>query len=158
MILAFVYVAALVAANILVWVFGPDSSPFIAFGLIGLDLSLRDRLHDRWGIVNCMGLVLLAAAVSFAISPAAGRIAAASFLAFFISGMADTLAYEALRRRSPLVRMNGSNVAGALVDSIIFPTVAFGGFDPAIVATMFAAKLVGGAVWAWLLRPRAVPA
>ena len=45
---AVVYIAALVTANILVAVFGPKVSVINAFLLIGLDLSLRDKLHDLW--------------------------------------------------------------------------------------------------------------
>jgi hypothetical protein len=44
-----VYITALIAANLAVWAIGPWASPGIAFALIGLDLSLRDRLHDRHG-------------------------------------------------------------------------------------------------------------
>ena len=50
-----------------------------------------------------------------------------------------------------LIRANGSNVAGAAVDSIIFPTIAFGALMPHIVAVQFIAKVAGGAIWAWLL-------
>ncbi len=38
-----IYIAAMVIANLLVWWLGKWSSPFIAFVLIGLDLTLRDR-------------------------------------------------------------------------------------------------------------------
>jgi uncharacterized PurR-regulated membrane protein YhhQ (DUF165 family) len=71
-----------------------------------------------------------------------------------VSALADWLAYTALRSKPWLVRSNGSNVVGAAVDSVIFPTLAFGGFLPHIVALQFAAKVGGGAVWAWLLRKR----
>jgi hypothetical protein len=51
-----------------------------------------------------------------------------------------------------------SNVAGAAVDSLIFPTLAFGALMPAIVLAQFAAKVAGGAVWAYLMsRVRAKP-
>ena len=43
------------------------------------------------------------------------------------------------------------DVAGAAVDSIAFPTIAFGVFMPEIVALQFLAKIAGGAVWTYLL-------
>lgn len=43
-----IYISALVIANLLVAHFGPWFSPINAFLLIGLDLSLRDYLHDKW--------------------------------------------------------------------------------------------------------------
>jgi uncharacterized PurR-regulated membrane protein YhhQ (DUF165 family) len=51
-------------------------------------------------------------------------------------------------------RSAGSNVAGAAVDSLIFPTLAFGVLMPHIVALQFVAKVLGGAAWSWLLSRR----
>ena len=48
MIWVALYLAAIVAANLLVATYGPAVAVLNAFWLIGLDLSLRDRLHDRW--------------------------------------------------------------------------------------------------------------
>jgi hypothetical protein len=42
-------------------------------------------------------------------------------------------------------------VAGAAVDSLVFPTLAFGVLMPPIIAMQFAAKVSGGAIWAWLI-------
>jgi len=50
-----------------------------------------------------------------------------------------------------LFRANGSNVAGAAVDSLIFPTLAFGVLMPHIVAMQFVAKIAGGALWAYVI-------
>lgn len=151
---ALLYVAVLVAANLLVAKMGPTWSPVIAFFLIGLDLSLRDRIHEARGPVFGALLVVAAGALSFAVNPASGAIAVASLVAFVAAGLADGAVYQSLLHRSPLVKMNASNVAGALVDSIIFPTIAFGGLMPEIVALQFAAKLAGGALWAWILTRR----
>jgi hypothetical protein len=43
----FAYAAAMVAANLLVSVFGPIITPLNAFVLIGFDLAMRDWLHIR---------------------------------------------------------------------------------------------------------------
>lgn len=150
-----VYVAVLVAANLALAKLGPQWSPVIAFLLIGLDLSLRDRIHDKRGGVDAIIAVLLAAVISLLIDGSATRIAVASFIAFAAAGLTDTVAYELLRRRPALVKMNGSNVAGALVDSALFPTIAFGALMPEIIAAQFVAKVAGGAMWAWLLTRRA---
>ena len=45
----------------------------------------------------------------------------------------------------------GDSTAGAAVDSLLFPTIAFDGLMPEIVALQFVAKTVGGAIWAWTL-------
>jgi hypothetical protein len=146
------YIAAMVVANMLVWWLGPWSSPFIAFVLIGLDLTLRDVMHDRLTRWQMLAVVLAGGAITWAVNPAAAHIAIASATAFTVSAAADWLAYTYLRSRPWLVRANGSNVVGAAVDSLIFPTMAFGGFLPHIVAMQFAAKVGGGALWSWCLR------
>ena len=155
MIYAVVYIAALVAANLLVAWLGPWFSLVNAFVLIGLDLSLRDKLHDLWDGENLPikmgGLIATASIVSYAINPATGMIAFASLAAFCLSMVADSLAYQYLKGKDWMVRVNGSNIAGALVDSIVFPTIAFGGLMLEIVALQFIAKVGGGYIWSKIL-------
>jgi hypothetical protein len=147
-----VYIAAMVTANMLVWWLGPWFSPINAFLLIGLDLTLRDVMHDRLTKWQMLWVVLTGGALTWLLNPSAAHIAIASATAFTLSAAADWLTYTALRSKTWLVRSNGSNVVGAAVDSIIFPTLAFGGFLPHIVAMQFAAKVGGGAIWSWVLR------
>ena len=155
MIYSGIYIAALVVANLLVAWFGPWFSAINAFVLIGLDLSLRDKLHEQWQndklILKMGGLIAIASVISYLLNPAAGAIALASFVAFALAMIADTIAYHFLRKKSWMIRSNGSNVAGAAVDSIAFPTIAFGGLMPEIVALQFIAKLFGGGIWSFLL-------
>jgi hypothetical protein len=156
-IAAVIFVAAIAAANLFVAWFGPWFSPINAFVLIGLDLSLRDWLHDKWrDQLWRMGLLIATAGViSWLLNPAAGRIAVASTVAFTLAATADALAYHNLIDRKWMVRANGSNVAGAGVDSVAFPLIAFGWFPglPAVIALQFAAKVGGGALWAAVLNP-----
>jgi hypothetical protein len=151
-----IYIAALVTANLLVAWIGPWFSPINAFVLIGLDLSLRDKLHEQWKndklVLKMGGLIATASVVSYLWNPAAGPIALASFLAFAFAMSADTIAYHFLRDKPWMVRSNGSNVAGAAVDSITFPTIAFGGLMPEIVALQFISKICGGAIWSYWLK------
>lgn len=146
------YILAMVVANLLVFALGPWFSPINAFLLIGLDLTLRDVMHDRMTRLEMLGVVLAGGLITFALNPAAQNIAVASAVAFTVSAAADWLAYSMLRRRPWLVRSNGSNVIGAAVDSVIFPTLAFGSFMPAIVALQFGSKVAGGALWSLAIR------
>jgi uncharacterized PurR-regulated membrane protein YhhQ (DUF165 family) len=151
-----IYIAALVTANLLVAWLGPWFSPINAFVLIGLDLSLRDKLHEQWQndklVLKMGGLIAVASGVSYLLNPAAGSIALASFVAFAFAMSADTIAYHFLRDKPWMIRSNGSNVAGAAVDSITFPTIAFGGLMPEIVALQFMSKICGGAIWSYWLK------
>jgi queuosine precursor transporter len=98
-------------------------------------------------------LILAGSAISFALG--AGRIAIASAVAFAASETVDTITYALLGNRERLIRVNGSNVASAAVDSFLFPALAFG--LPvlwAIVIGQFVAKVFGGALWSVLLTKR----
>ena len=64
----------------------------------------------------------------------------------------DALVYHRLGKYPRWLRINGSNVPSAAVDSIIFPTLAFGSFLWAIVLGQFLAKTLGGFVWSLLFR------
>jgi hypothetical protein len=148
-----VYALAMTAANLSIAAFGPAISPVNAFFLIGLDLTLRDWLHVRlraW----YMGLLIVATGLlTYALNPAAGMIAVASACAFSAAAVVDWATFASLRG-TWLFRANGSNVAGAAVDSLLFPTIAFGVLMPGIIVAQFAAKVVGGAMWAWLFQGR----
>lgn len=147
------YAAAMTIANLSVATFGPSITPINAFVLIGLDLAMRDWLHVRLKVWQ-MGLLIAATgALTFILNPAAGQIAIASACAFTAAALVDWGTFTKLRG-SWLFRANGSNVAGAAVDSLLFPTIAFGALMPHIVAMQFVAKVAGGGVWAWLLNKR----
>jgi len=155
-IYAGIYIAALVAANLLVAWLGVWFSLVNAFVLIGLDLSLRDKLHDLWEGDNLPikmgGLIATASIVSYAINPATGMIAFASLAAFSLSMVVDAFAYQYLKNKQWMIRVNGSNVAGSAVDSLVFPTIAFGGLMLEIVVLQFIAKVGGGFVWSHILK------
>jgi len=145
-----IYAVAMTLANLSVAAFGPAISPVNAFVLIGLDLALRDWLHVRLRAWQMLALIVAAGALTYLMNPAAGKIAVASSAAFTAAALVDWMTFARLRG-SWLMRANGSNVAGAAVDSLIFPTLAFGALMPHIVALQFMAKVAGGALWAWVL-------
>lgn len=150
LIAAAIYALAMTLANLSIAEFGKIAIPINAFLLIGLDLALRDWLHVRIKAWQMAALIAFSGALTYALNPSAGHIAAASAIAFVAAALADWAVFARLRG-SWMMRANGSNVAGALVDSIVFPAMAFGGLDQLIVAQMFVAKVAGGAMWAWLI-------
>ena len=148
------YLAAIVAANVTIAIWGPEVSVLNAFLFIGFNITARDRLHDAWrgqSLKRNMFLLILAGSVISAIF-GAGRIALASFLAFALSESADAIVYHVLRSRAKLLQVNGSNVISAGVDSIAFPLLAFG-WPPlaGIMLGQFLAKVFGGAIWSVIL-------
>ena len=145
-----IYAAAMTLANLSIAHWGPWVSPINAFVLIGLDLALRDWLHTRLHMWQMGALIATTGALTFTLNPAAGHIAVASAVAFTAAALVDWSVFIRLPG-SWLQRANGSNVAGAVVDSLIFPTLAFGVMMPHIVALQFITKVAGGAIWAWFL-------
>lgn len=145
-----IYAAAMTLANLSIAAFGPAISPINAFVLIGLDLALRDWLHVRLKPLQMLALIAAAGVLTYALNPAAGQIAVASSAAFTSAALVDWLTFARLRG-SWLRRANGSNVAGAAVDSLLFLALAPFPFSWAIAVQMMVAKVAGGALWAWAL-------
>lgn len=156
MFYVFLYLLAIVLANLSVVAFGPSVTIINAFLFIGLDLTARDHLHEAWRGKNLwLRMALLIAAgslLSWVLNRNAGPIALASFVAFAAAASVDAIIYQQLGKYPRWLRVNGSNVPSAFVDSLVFPTLAFGSFLWPIVLGQFLAKVVGGFVWSLVFR------
>jgi queuosine precursor transporter len=145
------YLGAIVAANQIITFLGPSAAILTAFVFIGLDLTVRDYLHESWqgkGLMWKMTLLIASGSlISWLVNRDSGPIALASFVAFAAAGIADTVIYQLLKDRTRFLKVNGSNVVSSAVDSLVFPTLAFGRLMPLIVLGQFAAKVFGGAIW-----------
>jgi uncharacterized PurR-regulated membrane protein YhhQ (DUF165 family) len=156
MILIILYLTAIVAANLLVAQFGVSVVILNAFVFIGLDLTTRDALHEQWHGRNLWAkmaaLIAMGSLLSALLNWHAAPIALASFIAFAGAGIADTVTYQLLGDKTRFIRMNGSNVIAAGVDSILFPAIAFGlPLLLPVMAGQFVAKVLGGFVWSLIL-------
>lgn len=153
--MVYIYIGSLTLANLLVAWLGPWFSPINAFVLIGLDLVLRDKLHDRWQgdrlVLRMFGIIAAAGLLSWVINKDAGMIAVASVVSFMVAMTVDALIYQKLKNRPWFQRANGSNIGGAATDSVLFPTIAFGSLMPEIVALQFFAKVAGGFLWSLVI-------
>jgi queuosine precursor transporter len=154
----FMYLGAIVLANLTTSILGPGMSIVNAFLFIGLDLTSRDKLHEAWhgnGLIWKMALLIGSGSlISWALNHNAAMIALASFVSFAVAAVIDTIAYQLLIKKPYAIKVNGSNVFSALSDSLLFPTIAFGGFMPWITLGQFIAKVGGGFVWSIILRRR----
>lgn len=148
-----IYALAIIVANLLVLQFGPAITPLNAFFLIGLDLALRNWLNLRMRPLYMGALILGTGLLTYLVNPAGQHIAIASAVAFTCGALADWLTFRSVAGGWMRRNLAGNSV-GALVDSIIFPTLAFGSLMPLIVLMQFAAKVAGGVMWAWFLRPK----
>lgn len=143
------FVAAIVLANYVTTRYG-----FVSVGLgytaaagtylAGMALGLRDLIQDALGRFAVLAVILTGAAVSYAVSD--HRIATASALAVLVSELADLAVYTPLRNKAWAGAVLLSNTVGALVDTIVFLSVA-GFFTWAAVP----GQMVGKVVWATLV-------
>lgn len=148
------WLIAITAANLSAAHFGPEASIYNAFLLIGLTLVIRDRLHDTWdrGRVWKMGALIVAGSLlAYLVTPDAGKIGLASGIAFLCAESVDAIVYHAVRRWEWLERSNFSNFFGAAVDSMVFPTIAFGGVLWGITVGQFTAKVAGALLFSLLI-------
>jgi len=149
-----IFLLFIVLANISVALFGEWASILNAFLFIGGDLAIRDKLHEEWKdqLITKMGaLILLGGLISFILNKDAGIIAIASVVAFIGASIIDALIYQGLIDQKYLIKANGSNIGGSLVDSIVFPTIAFGGFNLWITTMQMFAKIFGGFFWSLII-------
>jgi uncharacterized PurR-regulated membrane protein YhhQ (DUF165 family) len=145
-----IYAAAMTIANLSVAAFGPAITPINAFLFIGLDLALRDLLHTKINKIQMLILILATSLLTYLLAPSAALIAFASAASFCAAALVDWFIFTK-SSGSWFKKSNKSNIGGAAVDSVLFPTIAFGALLPHIVLMQFMAKILGGLFWSWLI-------
>lgn len=90
---------------------------------IGLGFTFRDLTQRGLGTRWTIGAIIIGAALSAWLSP---TLALASGAAFLLSELLDMAAYTPLQKRNLVGAVIASNVVGAVVDSAVFLSLAFG--------------------------------
>lgn len=145
-----VFVGAVVAAN---WLTTNYGFVPVGFGLTvtagtyaaGVALATRDVLQDWGGRGLVAALIVVGAVLSYALAD--GRIAVASGVAFGVSELLDMTVYTPLRGRASQGSgrwswaVAASNAAGAVIDTVLFLSIAFG--HEALTGRSVLGQLVG---------------
>jgi uncharacterized PurR-regulated membrane protein YhhQ (DUF165 family) len=150
--LSILYIAAVVAANLLVKHYGPQAAPAIAFVAVAAVLIFRDRFADLVGSrttsqILQAALIGVGAIATYLLNSDAALIAKASVIAFVASELTEQVLYLLMRNRPWMERAPWAAVPAALVDSVLFITIAFG-FSFWIIAAQFGCKVGGAYLWA----------
>jgi queuosine precursor transporter len=96
-------------------------------------------------------LILSGSILTWLINRSAAQIALASMVAFIAASIVDSVTYQVFIKKPKLIKINSSNLFSSAVDSIIFPTLAFGTLLPVITVLQFLAKFIGGFIWSLIL-------
>lgn len=107
----------------------------------GLALGLRDALHEASGVRWVLAAITVGAGLSFVVADA--RIALASGMAFLLSELADLAVYAPLRKRRWRTAVLASNAVGAVVDTLLFLSLA--GFP--LTQQAIGGQLLVKAIW-----------
>jgi queuosine precursor transporter len=109
---------------------------------VGAALVLRDVVQRCLGIAWGLGAIAAGAALSMLVAPAS--LVAASAVGFLLSELADFVVYTPLQRRRLMLAVLASSIAGLVVDSVVFLSLAFGSLQ-------FLEGQVVGKLWAVLV-------
>ncbi|MCW3475872.1 VUT family protein [Limobrevibacterium gyesilva] len=109
--------------------------------MVGFALVFRDIVQRLLGRSWALVAVLVGTALSVLV--AEGSLVLASGVAFLLSELADFAVYTPLQRRGLILAVLASSLAGLVVDSVLFLSLAFGSLD-------FLAGQIMGKVWAVL--------
>lgn len=132
------YIATIPVAN---WMIGnvgtfciPDGPCMIPLGfgmtapsgvlMVGAALVLRDQVQEHLGTKWSLGGILVGAILSYLLADP--FIAIASILAFGVSELVDFAAYTYVRKYGRALAVAASGLVGAVLDSMVFLTIAFG--------------------------------
>lgn len=132
--------AAIVGANYLTSTYGLVTwlglTATAGTWVAGFAFVARDTIHEAGGKRWVVSVIIIGALLSAILSP---RLALASGIAFLLSELADFAVYTPLRNRSRTAAAILSNTVGAVVDTIVFLTLA--GFPLTGTATQVLVKV-----------------
>lgn len=121
--------------------------------MIGLALVLRDVVQEKLGLKWAVAAILIGAALSGLVAPAA--LVVASAVAFLFSEIADLTIYTPLRARRIWLAVLASGIVGAFIDSGLFLWLAFGSLDHMtgnVVGKMWFSLAAVPLIWAYRMR------
>lgn len=148
------FLAAVVLANLVTAHAGLVVLAFTAgTPIAGVTFALRDTIQDAGGRWRIVAVIVAGAAISALLTP---RLALASGIAFLLSELADWGIYTPLRGRGYYRAALTSNVAGAVVDTVVFLWLAgFALTGPAVTGQLIVKVTMSTLVMFWTRR--AVP-
>lgn len=149
------YLLAFVLSNFIVLWFDAQGLIFTALFLIPFDFVIRCMFHEQWKgkeLILKLGMIaLIASTLTFLINQNTLKIAIASSFGFIGAQIFAGVFYQFFIKCNYFIKVNGSDVIGILIDSIIFQLIAFSVIVPKITISQILLKIVGGLFWYWII-------
>lgn len=149
------YLSAFIFSNFIVLWFGQTGLIFTALFLIPFDFVMRCIFHETWKgkelIIKLGSLVLASSVITYLINSETKSIALGSAFGFIAAQIFAGIFYQLFIKKAYLIKVNGSDAVGIMVDSIIFQLIAFNSINIFITFSQFSMKLIGGLLWYWIL-------
>lgn len=146
------YLAAFIAANLLVKHFGAEGLWISSFVLIPFDFVCRCLFHETWAgkrlIARLFLLTLVSSLITLLFSPA---IALASICGFVAAQLGAGMFYQSNKGRSWFFKVNVSDLIAIVFDSIVFQLIAFHHLDLFITGGQILVKFAGGLLWYFII-------
>jgi len=154
-IIIFAYLITMVLGNLFVKHFGAYGLFFTSFVFIPYDFMVRCLLHENWKgkrlFIRLFSLISVAAIITYLFNKNALNIALASVTAFAVSSLCASLFYQLFIKSKYFIKVNGSDLIGIIIDSILFQTIAFSIINPFVISGQILVKFIGGILWYVLL-------
>lgn len=149
------YIGAAVLSNFIVLRYAQYGLIITALFIVPFDFVIRAYFHETWRgwqlFFRLSVLILSASLITFALNHKTMMIAIASFCAFLLAHTSASAFYQLMRKHTYLIKVNGSDIIGAVVDSTVFQLIAFGALSSTISVTQVLLKVLGGFLWYWII-------
>jgi uncharacterized PurR-regulated membrane protein YhhQ (DUF165 family) len=155
-LMVFLFLAAFIAANLIVKHFGIYGLVLSSFVLIPFDFVCRCLIHEKLQgkrlVLLLSGLTVAAAVITYIINRDALRVALGSIAGFTAAQFFAGAFYQNVKREgSWFLKVNISDLIAIVFDSIAFQLVAFNTFDPLVLIAQMGIKFAGGLLWYYII-------
>jgi hypothetical protein len=154
-VLIAIYLAVLVAANLVVYTTGQVALLLTGLVLVPLDFSIRVRLQEAWsgpGLWLRLAVLMVAGGgLTILVLPDASQVALASVSAFAAGSLLGAVVYAAALRWRTTVARGCSLGAMAAIDSVVFPMLAFEQVSGWLMVGQFLMKWLASGVFLVIL-------
>lgn len=149
------YLISIVIGNLIVYHLGRWGVLITSFIFIPFDFVIRCYIHEvfrgRRLYTVLFSVISLGAICTYVINSGAGSIALGSVAGFIFAGIVGSIVYQILIYKRAFYKVNGSDFAALITDSILFQLVAFNSVVWAVTSGQIVVKILGGLLWYYVL-------